>query len=181
MKVSLTKAATLVNKSRATIYNNKKAGILSVEKDAKGQTVVDISELQRVYGDVKLDSSQSNSFQIERSNQSKNQEFDAAEIALLKNEIAHKNQILDKLSDEVSYFKEQVSLEKEEKKSLTILIEDQRRHAETDSGWKDAFRQLEAKVANQIERERQISRQYQIMKRDLEKERSKSIWQKLFG
>jgi len=48
--VTISKAATLVGKSRKTLYRHVSEGRLSVTKDACDKTLVDVSELIRVYG-----------------------------------------------------------------------------------------------------------------------------------
>jgi excisionase family DNA binding protein len=48
--VSISEAARLTNKTRATIYRHIKSGKLSVTKQGDGTNVVSIPELERVYG-----------------------------------------------------------------------------------------------------------------------------------
>ena len=52
-QVSISEAAVLVSKSPKTLYADIKKGKLSVTKDSDGQKVVAISELIRVYGEIK--------------------------------------------------------------------------------------------------------------------------------
>jgi len=49
-KHSISEAARLVGKSRTTLYRHIKAGKITVEEDDGGNSVVDTSELTRVYG-----------------------------------------------------------------------------------------------------------------------------------
>jgi hypothetical protein len=49
-KLNITQAAQAVGKHRSTLQRHIKDGTLSVEKDGAGNPVVDVSELQRVYG-----------------------------------------------------------------------------------------------------------------------------------
>ena len=53
-KLNITQAAQAVEKHRSTLQRHIKDGVLSAERDAAGNPVVDVSELQRVYGTVKV-------------------------------------------------------------------------------------------------------------------------------
>lgn len=56
MKVSISKAASMVGITRATLYRHIKKKDISVGKDAEGNPKIDVSELIRVYGDqVRVD------------------------------------------------------------------------------------------------------------------------------
>lgn len=51
-KLNITQAAQAVGKHRSTLQRHIKDGKLSVEKDGAENPVIDVSELQRVYGHV---------------------------------------------------------------------------------------------------------------------------------
>lgn len=53
-KLNITQAAQAVGKHRSTLQRHIKDGTLSVEKDGADSPVIDVSELQRVYGHVEL-------------------------------------------------------------------------------------------------------------------------------
>lgn len=53
-KLNMSQAARAAGKSRKTLYRHIENGRLSVEKDATDNPVVDVSELQRVYGELNL-------------------------------------------------------------------------------------------------------------------------------
>jgi polyhydroxyalkanoate synthesis regulator phasin len=53
MKVGLQRAAELTGKSRSTIQRAIKSGKLSAEENESGKKVVDVAELEQVYGLVK--------------------------------------------------------------------------------------------------------------------------------
>ena len=55
-KVGLQRAAELTGKSRSTIHRAMTAGRLSYEKTESGDRLVDVSELQRLFGDVRSES-----------------------------------------------------------------------------------------------------------------------------
>ncbi|MCP4702552.1 MAG: hypothetical protein GY862_37690 [Gammaproteobacteria bacterium] len=50
--VTLSAAAKLAGKSRATMYRLVKEGKISATQNAQGEKVVDVSELQRVFGEL---------------------------------------------------------------------------------------------------------------------------------
>lgn len=50
--MTLAEAVKLVDVSQTTLYRDMKKGKFSTEKDARGKKIVDIVELQRVYGEV---------------------------------------------------------------------------------------------------------------------------------
>ena len=53
-KLNMSQAARAAGKSRKTLYRHIDAGKLSMEKDATDNPVIDVSELQRVYGDLNM-------------------------------------------------------------------------------------------------------------------------------
>jgi hypothetical protein len=55
-KVGLQRAAELTGKSRSTIHRAMNAGRLSYEKNESGERLVDVSELQRLFGEVSQES-----------------------------------------------------------------------------------------------------------------------------
>ena len=52
-KISISDAARLTGKSRVTIHRHIEKGILSKEKNGTGNSVLDLAELERVYGSLK--------------------------------------------------------------------------------------------------------------------------------
>jgi hypothetical protein len=54
-KVSLSEAARMAGKSRVTIHRHIEKGLLAKEIDQTGNPVIDLSELERVYGSLRYD------------------------------------------------------------------------------------------------------------------------------
>ncbi|MBU2788074.1 helix-turn-helix domain-containing protein [Acidithiobacillus sp. VAN18-1] len=54
-KLTITEAAKVVGVSRMTLYKHIKSGRLSVEKDQFGKPNIDVSELIRVFGELRGD------------------------------------------------------------------------------------------------------------------------------
>ena len=53
-KVTISQASKLTGKARTTIRAHIKKGVLSSEKDNTNRRVIDVSELERVYGSVNM-------------------------------------------------------------------------------------------------------------------------------
>lgn len=53
-KITLTEAVLLVPVSESTLRRDMRKGKVSADKDHRGRNVFDVAELQRVYGDLKL-------------------------------------------------------------------------------------------------------------------------------
>ena len=54
MKLNISQAAKAVGKDRKTLYRHAEKGKLTVEKNGNGSPVIDVSELERVYGTLNL-------------------------------------------------------------------------------------------------------------------------------
>jgi FtsZ-binding cell division protein ZapB len=54
-KVSLSEAARMAGKSRVTIHRHIEKGLVTKEIDETGNPVIDVSELERVYGSLRYD------------------------------------------------------------------------------------------------------------------------------
>lgn len=54
-KFNISEASRITKKARSTIQRHINQGLLSAEKNAQGKKVIDVSELQRVYGNLDID------------------------------------------------------------------------------------------------------------------------------
>ena len=52
-KVTVSEAVELIEPSKSTLYRHMENGTVSYTTDARGQKVINISELQRIYGTLK--------------------------------------------------------------------------------------------------------------------------------
>lgn len=208
MYVSISRGAKLTGAARSTIYKDIDDGKLSVELNARGKKEIHIAELERVYGNVDIskgnedDLSTDVSSVVERSPTNMTKSGD--QVAVLQERLeAQKAQvnnfeqtiemIREERERERKQFQSQLdSLEKALEKSqdgqnkLTLLLE--HKESEGAGDWKKAMKAVEARVANQEkenkeekERAQKILRQNQQLKKALEAEKNKSLWQKLFG
>ena len=86
-KITIIEAVKLIPVSEATLRRNIASGKVSSEKDARGRRVIDVSELQRAYGE--LESTGEDAQSTGKDNNKAMHEHDRAEIIATKdNQIA---------------------------------------------------------------------------------------------
>ena len=88
MKLNITDAAKAIGKPRSTLYRHIKKGKISSDEDGQGNTVIDVSELQRVYGKLNMTATDSDTERSEALHQSAPLQS-AAEIELLQLRLEH--------------------------------------------------------------------------------------------
>lgn len=200
--LSMSEAAEMVGLTRPTFYRKvEELGISIVEDNGKKR--VDVSELIRVFGtDVKINkerkeevSKTSNNASTDKKSRTEDDEDIRVKLAVLESELERERKLREEIKDEVEYFKEQVALEKEEKKKITLLIEDLRPKEGRGEAWEKSMKALEQRIANQekaakereereqklLDENRRIKQAYSKQKKALEEEKGKSFFQKLFG
>ncbi len=200
--LSMSEAAEMVGLTRPTFYRKVEELGISIAED-NGKKRVDVSELIRVFGtDVKIHkerkeevSKTSNNASTDKKSRTEDDEDIRVKLAVLESELERERKLREEIKDEVEYFKEQVALEKEEKKKITLLIEDLRPKEGRGEAWEKSIRALEQRIANQekaakereereqklLDENRRIKQAYSKQKKALEEEKSKSFFQKLFG
>ena len=87
-KLNISQASRAIHKPRTTVQRHIDKGKLSSEKDATGKTVIDVSELQRVYGNLDMDAAFNKMKQIASKMQNDTDENNA-EVQHLKLELKH--------------------------------------------------------------------------------------------
>jgi len=178
MKVTMKEAEKLVPVSRTTLYNDKKLGTFSVEKNAKGRTVIDIAELQRVYGNLNHDSDKSEKVQLNKSEPAAaSSQAHKGEVALLRKEL----ELVEKasrreremLEDQINHLRETLAKAQDGQNKLTLMLE---HHSNNDksSDLEKSVKALEEKISNQ----ERVMRQNQALKKALEAEKNKSLLQR---
>jgi hypothetical protein len=209
MHVSISKASHLSGAARSTIYKDIEDGKLSVEINARGKKEINISELQRVYGDLKIDTKEDDNKVSQvvvpvSESSSKPIIGGGGQVAVLqerlesqKAQMANYEKTMGMLDGERQRERKQfqnqidslqIALEKsqEGQNKLTMLLE----HKESDGtgDWEKAMKGIESRIANQEkeakedkERAQKILRQNQALKKALDAEKNKSFFQKLFG
>lgn len=83
-QVNITEAARLVRKNRTTIHRAIVQGKLSVTRDAQGNRLIDLAELQRVYGALKGGATGATAAQATEYSST----LQGADVALLQQQVA---------------------------------------------------------------------------------------------
>ena len=120
-RLNVSQAAKAVGKARSTINRDIDNGKVSVTRNGKGQPFIEIAELERVYGDVSIETV-TEPVQFGHSGTPKNDNLDSAlikEIELLRERLADKDSVIDDL-------RRRLDTEGEERRKLTALLTDQR-------------------------------------------------------
>jgi predicted site-specific integrase-resolvase len=118
MKLNINQAAKSINVARSTLYRDINNGKVSINKDAKGRSFIDVSELERVYGEVTLSDMSENVL----AQQSDTVEKDT----LLQREIELLREHIDILKDERDDLRQRLNSEAEERKKLTLILTHQK-------------------------------------------------------
>lgn len=190
MAISPTEALRMFNVSKPTLYKDMAEGNISYSLDRKGRRRLDPAELERAY-DLRAKKENSDDVKVRKEPLSSNlpegfvsqQHFED-----VKEQLSERIEELKELLDNQHKLLEKASNEK------ILLIEDQRKKEKTPD-WEKSFRALEARLANQEkadkerkEREERMEKQNRALRQalkkereELEAERSKGLFQKLFG
>jgi hypothetical protein len=203
MKLSMEEAAQVIGKTKKTIYNHKDKNRFTYEIDSDGKAVIDVSELLRVYGSSSEINEKLEELVAERNGEVsvKKDTYTAAtkkeesvlteykiKLAKLEAELDKEHELKKKAEEQVDYFKEALEKAQDTSQKITLLLENKSQESEREEKWQSSMQALESRVSNQErdnkeekERAQKILRQNQQLKKALEAEKSKSLWQKLFG
>lgn len=199
-------AAYAIGKTKKTIYNHKDRNKFSFEMDGEGRAVIDVSELLRVYGTSPEIARRLEDLQNHTKPDSVNSIHETSEkrqlrdrdtqqdyeirLIRLETELEKERALKEKAEAEVDYFKDALDKAQENTKRITLLLEDksEKGEAKNTPDWDKAIKALEHRIDSQEasaktlkeERQRAIL-QNRALKEALEQEKSKTIWQKLFG
>jgi hypothetical protein len=146
-KVSLSEAARLTGKARVTIHRHIDKGKLTKEIDGTGNPVLDVAELERVYGTLKQPNLSPTVPEIQHET-AINDNLLQRELELLREERERErgqfiNQI-DDLRRRLDAEAEARRIENEERRKLTALLTDQRKPEpeQTRKGWRGFLHRL---------------------------------------
>ena len=113
---------------------------------------------------------------------------DKIEIARLKAELEKEIALKNGVQEENQYIKNLLEEEKTERRKANNLLEDMRTKEEKSEKWENTLKALENRIANQEQttKEQRLLAEKRLriakkLKQDLELEKSKSFWQRLFG
>lgn len=206
MKYTVNQAAKIVGATRQTVYRHIESKPISVEKDENGNQLIDASELIRVYGDKidfnaiyeddSDDVTTTKTHNVTKSDKDSVTSFEEKiQLIRLEAEISTLKEVMKRTEEENSYIKKLLEEEKSDRKKANNLLEDMRQKESKDDAWEKSIRALEQRLANQekaakereekeqklLDENKRIRQAYSQQKKALEEEKSKSIWQKLFG
>jgi hypothetical protein len=167
MKLSMEQAATVIGKSKKTIYNHKDRNKFSFDTDEEGKTVIDASELLRVYGnkpdiiqrlkELQEPTNENGSEITQNYTKKPMQSVKESEIVdykiklvKLEAELEKEKALKMKVEESLDYFKEALEKAQETAQKVTLLLEDQRSNKnEPDNSWQKSLKALEDRIANQ--------------------------------
>jgi len=193
-KYSLSAAARIASKSRTTIAAHIKSGKLSVTTSPDGNRSIDASELIRVYGDecdferaigASKPAGNTKQNQVTSGEQRAPAELDTVQ-QLLASERKEREREREQLQARIDHLEDSLKRSQEGHNRATLLLEDRTSGV---GGLEKSFRTLETRIANQEETSRkerqeiknQAKRKIDHVKRALETEQKKSVWQRLFA
>ncbi len=155
MKLNKSRAAKAVGISRTTLDKDIVAGKVSTEKDRRNRVVIDVSELQRAYGEVDIDGV-SKTVHSEQNNAKKTMSYDA--VVQVKDELI-----------------EHLKTELEQERRRTEDMQNRLDESERERRQKDGA--LTALLTDQRDRSSEVDR----LKAELETERGRGWWSRLLG
>ncbi len=194
-KYSISAASRITGKGRATIRRHLDDGTLSCGTDKKGNRVIDASELMRVYGDdCDFEREEGTKNNSNKKSPTKTKSGDIDELkAQYEARIEQCSATIERLEKELDQAHDRDRDNQESYKQSLRLLEDHTAKATSGEEWKSAFSTIEEKLAKHEQEsatrsEKQIAELEEVHKRklahmrqQLENERNKSIWKKLFG
>ena len=169
---NISEVSRLTGKARSTITNHLGKGKLSCILDKDGNKLIEASEIIRAYpDDLELDSSGKLKSKTQRIENKPTSGADLQQIEkLLEIEKQERERERRQLAETMEYLRSDLEKSQERESRATLLLEHQSKDSD---GWKKQMSEIEKRIANQ---EREVEK----YKRALNKERSKTFWQRLF-
>lgn len=185
MKVNPTEAAQIAGVTRKTLYADMQKGTLSYELTDKKKRLINVAELERVYGTLAKDVSGTEQKELFSSKENEGEKGaplnDAeAQIMAVRLEFMEKERARERaqLNEQIEHLRSMLSSEQEERRKITALLTDQSSEREK-QGQAQKRAESELDVLKQTVLE--LKKQNRSIFKALKDEREKSFWQKLFG
>ncbi len=129
-KLNISQAAKAIGKDRRTLQRHIKQGKLSCEIDSSGHKLIDISELQRVYGEIKEPTAPTALRQSNPESQYVTLILEQR-IKYLERQVEELREDKEKLHQDKEAYRQESGkllqmLETEQQKTQTLLLEDKR-------------------------------------------------------
>lgn len=136
--VSVKQALELIEVSESSLRRDIKSGKVSSHKDARGRRLIDVSELTRVYGQLKPQNTHTEQVDENVRDSHLTAPDTAKIIALLEDQVSDLKEQLHTANSEKAQILKLLSLEKEEKRALMPPVKP-KRNTGFGHGW---FRRL---------------------------------------
>ncbi len=192
MKLTLGQAAKEVGISKPSLSAAIKNGRISAYKNESGSYEIDPAELFRVYPPQSNANRLADSNNLPQTNPQKlsmkGGQEQLLDLLLAERDklIAEKEKAIQRLEREKAEIRQDLEDQKEHAKKMTLLLE----HKQSpEDSWRQALQMLETRIANknhEAQREleefkRRAHIQISKYKRELQAERTKPFWKRLFG
>ena len=177
MKVSPTEAADIAGVTRKTLYADMNKGHLSFEVTDKKKRLIQVAELERVYGKEMSQhrGSEGNTRKWANTDNANNNPGPDNGVLLEKLENLERERLREReqLTDQIDHLREMLKNEQDERKKMTGLLTDQRQDKESRGGEQDKkLLALEATVEELKKQNRRILSEVQ---------RKRGFFSRLFG
>jgi|MDTB01.3.fsa_nt_gb hypothetical protein len=188
MKVNPTDAAQVAGVTRKTLYADMQKGTLSYEVTDKKKRLIDVAELERVYGSLVKDvkgTQQDTLFDAPREaqvTQSAANTDTSVEAALLRQRMEfielERVREREQMSEQIEHLRAMLGSEQEERRKITALLTNQ-------SSEREKQGQMQEKTETELDSLKttvlELRKQNRGIFKALKEEQSKSFWQKIFG
>lgn len=179
MKLNPTEASKVAGVTRKTLYADMQKGVLSFELTDKKKRLIQVSELERVYGKQMQDKKKSDPemlphIQGERS-------VNTAELHLENRILEQKVSLLEaerlrereQMSDQIDHLKTMLGSEQEERRKMTALLTDQSQEEHNSGPSREETSQMKKNMLILQKQNRRIMKELE--------QKPEGIWRKIWG
>lgn len=191
MKVNPTDAAQVAGVTRKTLYADMQKGTLSYEVTDKKKRLIDVAELERVYGTLAKDvkgaqqTQQDTLFDTQRDTQQTQTQSKtdmSVDAALLRQRLEfielERVREREQLHEQIEHLRTMLGSEQEERRKITALLTNQSSEREKQGQMQEkTVSELDGLKATVLE----LRKQNRGIFKALKAEQNKSFWQKIFG
>ena len=176
MKVTPTEAADIACVTRKTLYADMTKGNLSYEVTDKGKRLIQVAELQRVYGREMSNKKEAEGNVTQSINTSNISDAVRTEVDAIRQKLenleAERQRERNQLTDQIDHLRDMLKSEQDERRRITALLTDQREDREKRGGEQDKkLREVEVMIE-------ELRKQNRRIVTDMNR---KPIWRRLFG
>ena len=188
MKVNPTDAAQIAGVTRKTLYADMQKGTLSYEVTDKKKRLINVAELERVYGTLAKDvggDTKNTLFEtagntqktVDTASGGNNIDVEVLKIRLEQSE-NERSREREQLNEQIEHLRSMLSSEQEERRKITALLTNQTADKE-EQGTQQ--KKTESQLDDLKMTVQELRKQNRAIFKTLKEEKEKSLWQKLFG